>query len=74
MCILLENQLFLTGWGYQKMLSENVILEKAFSDNIRSGFLAPYQKSHHFLTVEEVALLLFTVLYFFVLYPVNHAP
>ena len=45
MCILLEKADFLTGWGYQKMLSENVILEKAFSDNIRSGFLAPYQKS-----------------------------
>ena len=55
MCILLEKADFLTGWGYQKMSSENVILEKAFSDNIRSGFLVPYQKSrfliqYNFLT------------------------
>ena len=41
MCILSEKVNFLTRWGYQKMLSENVILEKAFSDNIRSGFLVP---------------------------------
>ena len=30
MCILLEKADFLAGWGYQKMLSENVILEKAY--------------------------------------------
>ena len=36
---------FLTGWGYQKIVLENVLLEKAFSDSIRSGFLVPYQKS-----------------------------
>ena len=28
------------------MLSENVVLEKAFSDHTKSGFLVPYQKSH----------------------------
>ena len=44
MCTLLEKADFLTGWGYQKMLSENVILEKAFSDNTRSGVLVPHQK------------------------------
>ena len=30
MCILLEKADFLAGWGDQKMLSENVILEKAY--------------------------------------------
>ena len=35
---------FLTEWGYQKILLENVLLEKAFSDNIRRGVLVPYQK------------------------------
>ena len=46
MCILLEKADFLTGWGYQKMLSENVIFEKASSDNnVKSGFLVPCQKS-----------------------------
>ena len=30
------------------MLSENVILENAFSDKIRSGFLVPYQKKKPF--------------------------
>ena len=32
------------------MLSENVILEKAFSDNVRSGFLVPYQKSRFLIS------------------------
>ena len=42
---------FLTGWGYQKILLENVLLEKAFSDDsIRSGFLVPYQKSRFLIT------------------------
>ena len=31
--------------GLSEILSENVILEKICSDNIRSGFLVPYQKS-----------------------------
>ena len=31
-------------------LSENVFLEKAFSDNIRSGFLVPYQKSRFLIS------------------------
>ena len=48
--ILLENQDFLTGWGYQKILLENVLLEKAFYDSIRSGFLVPYQKSRFLIT------------------------
>ena len=45
MCILLEKADFLTGWGYQNMKLESVILEKAFSDDIRSGVLVPDQKS-----------------------------
>ena len=47
--VLLENQDFLTGWGFQKILLESVLLEKAFSDSIRSGFLVPYQKKSRFL-------------------------
>ena len=47
MCIPLEKADFLTGWGYQKILSENVILEKAFSDNRRSGFLVPYKATSY---------------------------
>ena len=39
-----------TGWGYQKILLENVLLEKAFSDSVRSGFLVPYQKSRFLIT------------------------
>ena len=38
MCMRLEKADFLTGWAYQKMLSENVKSEKAFSDHVRSGF------------------------------------
>ena len=40
----------LPGWDYQKILLENVLLEKAFSDSIRSGFLVPFQKSRFFIT------------------------
>ena len=47
---LLENQDFLTGWVYQKILLENVLLEKAYSGGIRSGFLVPYQKSRFLIT------------------------
>ena len=32
------------------MLSENVILDKAYSDNIRSGFLVPYEKSRFLIS------------------------
>ena len=32
------------------MLSENVVLEKAFSDNVRSGFLVPYQRSRFLIS------------------------
>ena len=31
-------------------MGENVLLEKAFSDSIRSGFLVPYQKSRFLIT------------------------
>ena len=45
MCTRSEKTVLLIVWSYQKMLSENVISEKAFFDHIRSGFLVPYQKS-----------------------------
>ena len=36
--------------GLLEILLENVLLEKAFSDSIRSGFLVPYQKSRFLKT------------------------
>ena len=35
---------FLTGWGYQKKLLENVLLGKAFSDSIRRDFWSHIRK------------------------------
>ena len=45
MCTRSEKADFLIVWSYQKIISENIVSEKAFSNHIRSGFLVPYQKS-----------------------------
>ena len=36
--------------GLSVFFLENVLLEKAFSDSIRSGFLVPYQKNRFLIT------------------------
>ena len=36
--------------GLLEIVLENVLLEKAFSDSIRSGFLVPFQKSRFLIT------------------------